>query len=258
MPMLPAARNDKIMAFLQSRHNATVAELAKLCNVSAVTIRQDLGQLAAEGLLLRTRGGAVLSDRASREFTASARERMNITAKQRIGEAGAALVQPGDSILVDASSTALYLVRTLLRCRDLSDVTVITNSLYTALELANRPDITTILTGGIMRSTAVSLTGSFAWDMLAKVNVRWGFFGMRGISVEHGLTEVNVQEANLKMKMIERCQEVVAVADGSKFGAVSLVSFAPIEKVQRIITDASAPAKAVAELRTRGVEVVIA
>jgi DeoR/GlpR family transcriptional regulator of sugar metabolism len=256
--MLAVARKEKIMAFLQTRHTATVNELSRLCRVSTVTIRQDLEHLADDGLVLRTRGGALLSDRANREFTASARERMNVTAKQRIGEAGAALVRPGDSLIVDASSTALYLVRALLRRRDLSDVTIITNSLYTALELANRADITTIVTGGFVRSTAVSLTGSFAWDMLAKINAHWGFFGTRGISREHGLTEVNVQEANLKIKMIERCQTVVAVADGSKFGEVSLVSFAPLDNVQRIITDDSAPAQRVAEVRAHGVEVTIA
>jgi DeoR family transcriptional regulator of aga operon len=255
--MLAAARKDKIMAFLQDRHTATVRELSRLCKVSAVTIRQDLGQLAGDGLVRRTRGGALLSDRANSEFTASARVRMNVTAKQRIGEVGAALVRPGDSLIVDASSTALYLVRALMRRRDLSDVTVVTNSLYTALELANRPDITTIVTGGFVRSAAVSLTGSFAWDMLAKINAHWGFFGARGISRAHGLTEVNVQEANLKIRMIERCQVVVALADGSKFGEVSLVSFAPLEKVQRIITDSSAPSKLVAEARALGVEVVI-
>jgi len=137
-------------------------------------------------------------------------------------------------------------------------VTVITNGINTALELVNRPDITTIVTGGFLRMTAISLTGSFAWDMLAKINATKGFFGTRGLSVEQGLTDVNVQEANLKMKMIERCQEVIAVANGSKFGEVSLVSFAPIEKVQRLITDSSAPPKALEAVRARGVEVMIA
>lgn len=256
--MLAVARKDKIMSLLQAHQNATVAELSDLCQVSEVTIRQDLGQLADEGLLTRTHGGATLSERGSRELTLLARERMSAPAKQRIGETAAALLRSGDSIIVDASSTALYVVRALLRRHDLQDMTIITNSLFAALELVNRPDITTIVTGGFLRMTAVSLTGSFAWDMLARINARRGFFGTRGISVEQGLTDVNVQEANLKMKMIERCQEVIAVADGSKFGEVSLVSFAPIEKVQRIITDTGAPVHAVSELRARGVDVMLA
>lgn len=243
---------------MQKKQSASVGELSKLLKVSEVTIRQDLNRLAQAGLLTRTRGGAFLSDRANREFTFSARDRMNADVKQRIGEAGASLIVSGDSIIVDASSTALYVVRALLKRRDLHDVTVITNGINPALELVNRPDITTIVTGGFLRMTAISLTGSFAWDMLTKINASKGFFGARGISVEQGLTDVNVQEANLKMRMIERCQEVIAVADGSKFGEVSLVSFAPIEKVHRLITDSSAPPKALEAWRARGIKVMIA
>ncbi len=256
--MLPARRKDQILKFLQNKHSATVGELSKLCKVSAVTIRQDLNELASQGLLVRTRGGALSSDRANGEFTFAARERMNAATKQRIGEVGAGLIKSGDSVIVDASSTALYVVRALVRRRDLEDVTVITNGINTALELINRPDITTIVTGGFLRMTAISLTGSFAGDMLAKINAHKGFFGTRGISVEQGLTDVNVQEANLKMKMIERCQEVIALADGSKFGEVSLVSFTPIEKVRRLITDSSAPREVLETLRAKGVEVMIA
>ncbi len=255
--MLPAARKEKIMALLQIKHNATVAELSRLCKVSEVTVRQDLNALASQGLLVRTRGGALSSDRANGEFTFAARERTNAETKQRIGAAGASLIKSGDSIIVDASSTALYVVRAVAKRHDLQDVTLITNGLHTALELANRPDITTIVTGGFLRMTAISLTGNFAWEMLAKINANKGFFGTRGISVAQGLTDVNVQEANLKMKMIERCQEVIAVADGSKFGEVSLVSFAPIEKVHCLITDSSAPHKALEALRAKGVEVMI-
>src|ERR1700694_456116 len=124
-PMLAAARKDKIMGLLQAHQNVSVAELSDLCQVSEVTIRQDLEHLAEEGLLTRTRGGAILSERGSRELTLLARDRLSAPAKQRIGEAGAELVHAGDSIIVDASSTALYVVRALLHRRDLQDVTVI-------------------------------------------------------------------------------------------------------------------------------------
>lgn len=256
--VLSALRRDAILEFLRNRNSATVAELSELCNVSEVTIRQDLNQLATEGLVVRTRGGALPAARANNEFTFGARVAMAADVKQRIGEAAASLVKAGDSVLIDASTTGLYVVRALLKRRDLSDMTIITNGLNTALELANRPDITTIVTGGALRMTSVSLIGSFAWDMLAKINATIGFFGARGVTVEQGLTDVNFQEANVKMKMIERCQEVVAITSASKFGEVSLVTFAPIDRVHRIITDDAAPADLLDQLRARGVTVTIA
>lgn len=255
---LSFARKDRILEFLRSRNAASVSELSDMLDVSEVTVRQDLNQLASEGLLARTRGGALLSGRANNEFTFGARVAINADAKQRIGEMAAGLIKPGDSIILDASTTGLYVIRALLSRRDLHDLTIITNGIQTALELVNRPDITTILTGGQLRMSAVSLVGSVGWNMLAGINASIGFFGARGITVEQGLTDVHLQEANVKVKMIERCQVVVAIADATKFGEVSLISFAPIEKVNRLITDVSAPAEAVAELSARGVNVMLA
>ncbi len=252
------ARKDKILLFLQTNQTATVKELSDLCDVSEVTIRQDLDRLEEEGLLVRTRGGAALSDRANRELTFSTRDRLNADAKRRIGERAASLIVSGDSLIIDASTTALYVVRALLKRSDLTDLTLITNGINTALELVNRPDITTILTGGMLRMTAISLTGSIAWDVLSKLNASKGFFGTRGISVDAGLTDVNMLEANVKKAMIERCQEVIAVADSSKFGEVSLVSYAPIERVNKWITDDSVSPEMLEALRARGVEVMIA
>ena len=255
---LSILRKDKILEYLRTRSTASVTELSSLLDVSEVTVRQDLNTLAAEGFLARTRGGAMLSSRSTNEFTFGARVAINADVKQRIGEAGASLINPGDSIILDASTTGLYVVRALLTRRDLHDITIITNGIQTALELVNRPDITTILTGGQLRMTAVSLIGSVAWDMLAGINATIGFFGARGITVEHGLTDVHLQESNVKVKMIERCQQVVGLVDATKFGEVSLISFAPIDKVQRIITDTAAPADQVTDLRARGVNVLLA
>ena len=255
---MSVTRREKILGVLQTKHSATVGELSKACKVSTVTIRQDLNRMAQDGLLTRTRGGAMLTDRANRELNFSARDRLNADAKLRIGALAASLVNPGDSIILDASTTALYVVRAIMKRQDLHDLTIITNGIQTALELVNRQDITTILTGGILRMTSVSLVGAIGWEVLAKINANKGFFGTRGISIEAGLTDVNMLEANLKKAMVERCQEVIAVADASKFGEMSLVSFAPIDKVTRIITDSSAPQRVLDPLRERGVQVMLA
>jgi DeoR/GlpR family transcriptional regulator of sugar metabolism len=256
--MLSAARRDRILDSLQQRRTVSVADLSDLCQVSEVTIRQDLKRLAQQGLLHRTRGGAILSTRADHELTFAARQQLNADQKRRIGEVGAGLIRSGDSVILDASTTALQVLKALKHRSGLRDVTVITNGIYTALELLDRPDITTILTGGMLRATASSLTGLTGQQMLSHVNGLKGFLGARGITLENGLTDANIQEVQTKMAMVERCQEVTAVLDASKFGVVSLATFAPPERLHRIITDRDAPAEAVAAFRSKGIEVLLA
>jgi DeoR/GlpR family transcriptional regulator of sugar metabolism len=135
---------------------------------------------------------------------------------------------------------------------------VITNGIYTALELLDRPDITTILTGGMLRATANSLTGLTGQQMLSQINGLKGFLGAKGITLENGLTDANIQEVQTKMALVERCQEVTAVLDSSKFGVVSLATFAPLALLHRIITDRDAPAESVAAFRAHGIEVLLA
>jgi DeoR/GlpR family transcriptional regulator of sugar metabolism len=256
--MLSAARRDKILESLQQRRTVSVAELSVLCRVSEVTIRQDLKRLAQQGLLNRTRGGAILPTRANLELSFAARQQLHADQKRRIGEVAAGLIRSGDSVILDASTTALHVLRALKQRSGLRDVTVITNGIYTALELLDRPDITTILTGGILRATATSLTGLTGQQMLSLINGLKGFLGARGITLENGLTDANIQEVQTKIAMVERCQEVTAVLDASKFGVVSLATFAPMESLRRIITDSDAPAETVAAIRARGIEVLLA
>jgi DeoR/GlpR family transcriptional regulator of sugar metabolism len=256
--MLSATRRDKILNIVKKKQSATVTELSRLLNVSEVTVRQDLNRMAADGLIVRTHGGAIAAERGKQEFTFSTRDKLNADQKQHIGQAAAALIQPHDSIILDASTTALYIARAILQRNNLGDLTIITNGIHTALELAERSDITTILTGGIVRASAFSTYGSFTWEILAQVNVNKGFFGVGGISLEQGLTDLNVQEVNVKKAMAERCQEIIAVADGTKFGEIALTTFVPIERLAHIVTDTSAPAALVEALRARGVNVIIA
>ena len=255
--ILASMRKDKILTFLRDNSSATVAELSDLCDVSEVTIRQDLNALAVEGMLVRTRGGATLSTRAATDFTYSSRLAINAETKQRIGDMAASLIQSGDSVLVDASTTSIYVARTLAQRHDLEDITVITNGINVLAELAGRLDIHTFLIGGHFRASSASLTGTFANEMLGRINATIGFFGARGITLAQGLMDVNLQDADVKHKMIERCQEVAIVADSSKFGQVSVASFAPLERVHRLITDEGIPAQMLEDLRLRGLNVMV-
>ncbi len=256
--MLPSLRREKIVRLVHEHQMVSVAELAALLDVSPVTIRQDLVLLSQHGLLTRIRGGAAITGRNNHESTFTVREKLNADKKRRIGELAASLVVSGESIILDASTTALYLVRALKKRHDLHEITVVTNGVLNALELLDRPDITTLLTGGILRARAVSLIGSVPEETLSRIHGHRGFFGARGLTVEHGLTDVNLQELQVKMYMVERCQEITAIVDSSKFGQVAVVTFAPIARLHRIITDAEAPADAVAAFRSLGVEVLLA
>ena len=182
------------------------------------------------------------------------REVSNVELKRRIGRAAAALVADGQSVMLDASTTGLQVARAL-RTRRLHDVTVVTNGVHTALELLDAPGVSTILTGGQLRATAVSLTGALATDLLARVHAAVGFFGARGLTVSHGLTDVNLQEVEMKAAMASVCERVVAIVDHTKLNQVGLATFAPIGAVGTVITDHAADHELVVELRARAVEV---
>ncbi len=256
--LLPSShRQQQILGLVTERGDARVSELKDLFGVSEVTVRADLAALASRGLVVRTHGGAAVPDRGmkSLELTFAARDVANVELKQRIGACAAELIESGHSVVLDASTTALQIARVLSADRSLHDVTVITNGVHTALELLDTPGISTILTGGQLRATAVSLTGGLAGDLLGKVHGSLGFFGARGLTVSQGLTDVNLQEVEMKAAMAAVCERVVAVVDHTKLGQVSLATFVPLGALSLVITDLDADRSIVADLEHAGVEV---
>ena len=253
--LVAAERRQRIVGFVQERGNAVVSELSDLFQVSEVTVRADLSSLARRGLVVRTHGGAVLPERQPTELTFATREVSHADVKRRIGMAAVELIENGHPIVLDASTTALQIARALRNRPALHEVTVITNGVYTALELLGLPGVSTILTGGQLRSTAVSLTGALAADLLAKVHASIGFFGARGLATAQGLTDVNFQEVEMKAAMAAVCERVVAVVDHTKLGKVGLATFVPLANLSLVITDDAADCHLVTELQRAGVEV---
>jgi DeoR/GlpR family transcriptional regulator of sugar metabolism len=241
-----ADRRQRILSLVHERGRVAVAQLSALFGVSEVTIRTDLTELTRRGLVVRTHGGVVLPERAPFELTFATREVSNVELKRRIGLAAAELVEDGQSIVLDASTTALQVARALRAQSRLRDVTVITNGVHTALELLDVPGVATILTGG---------PRELADDLLAKVHAAVGFFGAKGLTVSHGLTDVNMQEVEMKAAMARICARVVAVVDHTKLGEVGLATFAPLASLGLVITNREADGALVAELWQAGVEV---
>ncbi len=256
--MVMEERHEKIIELLLTQQNASVGELSEKFDVSSVTIRNDLNQLAEQGRVVRTHGGARLGDgRTRQEYSIMTRRRINAPEKQRIGEYAASLVASSDSVLLDASTTSLAVGRALKERTDLYNVTVVTTGIWTALEMLGAPHLEVVLTGGHVRSETGSIAGFVATDVLRRFHFHKAFLGAWGLTMTDGLMDSPLVEVELKQAVIPRCQEVIAVLDGSKFGRPSLATIVPLSGISKIVTDDSASANFVSHLREKGVDVVI-
>lgn len=248
-------RHDQIATLLQEQGRVSVADLSERFAVSAVTIRNDLALLERQGRLRRTHGGAMVKSDLGLEPPAFAlRKELRLAQKERIGRSAASLVRDGDSIALDASTTAWQIARHLKERREL---TVVTNGLFVALEFLDSPGVTVVMPGGSLRAASASLVGDQGACILERYHVQRGFFGAGGFTLEEGLTDTNQYEVELKQRMVERSKEVIAVVDSSKWGQVTFASLALVAQLDRVITDDAAPGEMVAELQERGIEVAL-
>jgi len=224
-----------MLDLLRRQSGIRVPELAKLLKVSEGTIRNDLQALEEAGKVTRVRGGAVVRD--SRDFVSpafGARTKVNATTKKRIGRWAADMVEDGDSVLLDSSSTVFHIAPFLL---DRSNLTVITNGIEVAYALAENPTHTIILIGGVLRPDRALTVGYLGEKILENLHIKTAFVSCSGFSVERGLTQVDIEEAQLKSRMIESAERVVALIDSTKFGKVDLTPFAAVEQISHILTD---------------------
>jgi DeoR/GlpR family transcriptional regulator of sugar metabolism len=229
----PEVRRDQILALLQSHGQITVKGCAEQLGVSEVTIRSDLALMERAGLLRRVWGGAVLDRPQWPEGSFAARLKEQADAKARIAQAAAALIADGDTVMLDASTTAYAIAREIA---DRHNLTVITNGMHLALALGAHPAISTIVVGGQVRGETGSLTGTLAEEMLQRLHASKGFFSARGLTIAKGLTESSIPEGLLKAAMVRHVETVIAVLDSSKLGASTLTSFCPATRITRLIT----------------------
>jgi DeoR family fructose operon transcriptional repressor len=228
-------RRQLLLDILRKQPGLSVPELAEALGVSEGTIRNDLNALEGQGLLKRVRGGAVLSQQDQFQ-NSSFRKRYeeHAAAKRAIAREAAPLVGDGDSILLDASSTAYYFAKALSEHQRLR---VMTNGFEVARELAQNTTNSVILIGGIVNNESSSVTGLLSEHIIEELHVQKAFLSCSGFSLESGMTEVHLAEAQLKRKVIDSTQELYALVDSSKFGKEDLTSFARPEKIHRLFTD---------------------
>lgn len=232
--MLAEERRQKIISLLDEKEIVYVADLSKRFNVTEETIRRDLDILDEKKILKRIHGGAVSLDNTRLELNFKIREHSYTEEKKEIARKAAALVKDGDTIFLDASSTSLFLAKELAKKKN---ITIITNSIKIIYQLADQASNTIIATGGILRSNSLSLVGPLANETIKKYNADKIFASCKGISIEHGATDSNELEIEVKQNMIKQARELIIIADHSKFNRVGLSQFASIDEINTIITD---------------------
>jgi len=248
-------RRQQILQQLLARGSVQVADLVEHFNVSAVTIRADLGRLRAQGLATRTHGGAALLRPPPLEQDIHERDSLNLPLKEQIGRRAARLVQPGENIIIDSGSTTAILARHLHGHRD---ITVMTNGLNIAWELATAEGVNVLLTGGVLRKQSLSLQGNQAEASLTSYSFDTMFLGVDGLDLQFGLTTHDEAEAHLNHRMVERARRVVVLTDASKFGRISLHRIARLDQVHAIITDPGIHPGTREVLQRMGIDVIIA
>jgi DeoR family transcriptional regulator of aga operon/DeoR family fructose operon transcriptional repressor len=248
-------RQEQIARIIEEHGRARVAELAAGFGVSAVTIRKDLFALEQERRLVRTHGGAIALKADGRpELAFDVRDRLESEEKARIGALGASLVTDGESIALDASTTALALARQL-KLRAWHQLTVVTNGVRIASELAGQSGIVVLMPGGRMRWEALSLIGPLGNSFYREINIQKAFVGAAGFTIESGLSDAMEEEAQTKRSMVATAREVVAIIDHTKWGRASSATFCRTNRITSVLTGSEAPADMVKAVAGLGIDV---
>jgi DeoR family transcriptional regulator of aga operon len=251
-------RYKAILDALQQSGSIAVEELSAKLNVSVVTIRRDLDELAQQGLLNRTHGGAVSGHPLFYEPFKNDRSFMEqvkrlADEKRRIGRAAAAMVQPGETIAVTPGTTTAEIIRGLPIN---SNITVVTNTVNIAMELSKRKDINVFVTGGHLRGDWFSLVGASAVQALNNLLIHKVFIGADGLDAEWGASCHNADESEFNGALVRRARRRIAVADHTKFNVVAGWRICDTGSIQTIITDTGASDEMIGPFETRGIQVV--
>jgi DeoR family transcriptional regulator, fructose operon transcriptional repressor len=247
-------RRERILQVLAETGFASVEDLCQLLDVSPMTIRRDLQRLEEEGLARRTHGGAVVAD-SSGERGFRERTSVGLSQKRAIGRAAAGFVRDGQTITLDAGTTTLEIARQLA---SRSGITVLTNSLRVLDALSGRLEIGVVCTGGTLKHRELALVGPVAESMLAERRPDIAFCSAAGFSLSAGATDYEEAEVAVKRHMIRAARRKYLVADSSKANVVTPMIICQMREFDALITDEGLPEQVASDLRTSGIEVIIA
>lgn len=251
-------RRRQILELVKNDGAAHVNALAKKFGVSTVTIRNDLTKLAEAGELLRDRGGAITAPN-SRQVThllgLNERAMLNREAKQRIGKAAAQLVQPGDTIIMDAGTTVVEMAPHL---GGIALLTVVTNALNVALTIGGTTNAQVIFLGGTLSREASSAVGPLAEQTLADLSVGKLFLGTQALDLNDGLTDTTLEIAQVKRAMIKAAKQVYLLADSTKWDHTGFIKVAQLAEIDVLISDTKFPETARVAVERLGIQLILA
>jgi len=247
-------RKQAILTLLEENSKMTVQDLRDYFEVSSATIRNDLRELANAGLLTRTHGGALCITKAGFELNSYQKEVKNLIPKQAIARKALEFVEDEDTIAIDTGTTTIEFAKLLSSKRNL---TVIVNDIEIARCLEDESDAVIIVIGGHVRRNFHCTVGPLATRFLSEFNVDKAFMATNGLTFKRGLTTPDINQAGIKRAMIDIAKEVIVLCDGSKIGNTAFARVAPIEKLNRIITDETADASELNSIISNGVAVEV-
>ena len=241
--MLAQQRQARILAELRRDGAVRVSQLIELLGVSDMTVRRDLEQLAAEGVARKVHGGAVLAGQVAFEPGFAAKSLLAQGVKQAIAARAAEMIRPGAAVGLSAGTTTWAMARHVAAIPDLTVVTNSTTIAEAITELDTARQVTVILTGGV-RTPSAALVGPIADRTIAGMHVDQLFLGVHGMDARAGFTTPNLAEATTNRAFVDSAQQVIVVADSSKWGIVGLADIAPLHAAAALVTDDALPAEA--------------
>jgi len=255
MALSTFGRQQNILVFIERNHQVSVQMLCDKFGISLATARRDLDALAERGLVKRIHGGALAAQNGQLETPALHRANDQTEAKARIGLAAAELIRDDETIFLSSGTTVLEVA---LRLRHYKRLNVITNSLLVLNVLANAPNVTVVSLGGILNRNEMSFIGHITQQSLAEVRADKVFMSISAMDLQHGLTNLDLQETMTDRAILKIGREVIMLADHSKIGRAAAAFVAPISAVHTLITDTHTPAHFIDEAKHAGLRVIVA
>ena len=233
--MLAIERRNAILEKLQAERRVVVSELSQIYKVSEETIRRDLEKLENDGFVIKSYGGAVINENANVDLPFNIRKKRNVISKQKIAEVISSRIKDGTSIMLDASSTAVYIAKAL---KERKNLTLITNSIEILIEMFDTPNVNVLSTGGAMREGSFALVGPQTDKMLKSYHVDIAIVSAKGFDLETGMTDTEELHANNKKTMLHAGREKILAVDSSKFGKTAFTEIGTLEDISMVVTDA--------------------
>ena len=249
--MLAVERRNLILDKLQKERKVVVSELSALFDVSEETIRRDLDKLDREGLAIKSYGGAVLNENTGVDMPFNVRKKRNMKAKQEIAALVASLVQEGEHIIVDPSTTAVAVVKAL---KNRKKLTVVTSSIEVLIELSDVTGWEVICTGGTLRENYLTLVGSRAADVISSFHADKVILSCKGLDLKRGVTDAHETLSQIKHTMLKSARQRILAADHTKFGNVAFSRICQLSDIDMVVTDIRPEQKWMDYFAEKGIE----